>query len=155
MWLNYGVHILQSGIRCVKLDGSMTMQARDQMIDRFTNDPDCKVILKTEFHYNVLTWRVEVVKELSILAVTCYRRSGLGGYLSCWRPDFFPGHVLYSYRLNKPWTIYKVAWLLTSNLLYEYKDTYAWDNLYILWLQVYLTSCNWIHTELCFWTCPL
>lgn len=66
----------------MKLDGSMTMQARDQMIDRFTNDPDCKVISKTEFHYNVLTCRVEVVKGLSILAVTCYRRSGLGGYLS-------------------------------------------------------------------------
>lgn len=33
----------QSGIKCVKLDGSMSMQARDQMIERFTNDPDCKV----------------------------------------------------------------------------------------------------------------
>lgn len=48
MWLNYGVRILQSGIKCVKLDGSMTMQSRDQMIDRFTNDPDCKVISNTE-----------------------------------------------------------------------------------------------------------
>lgn len=39
----------------MKLDGSMTMQARDQMIERFTNDPDCKVISKTEIHCDVHT----------------------------------------------------------------------------------------------------
>lgn len=33
------------GITCVKLDGSLSLPARDQMIARFTNDPDCKVFL--------------------------------------------------------------------------------------------------------------
>jgi DNA repair protein RAD16 len=37
------VKFAQSGIKCVKLDGSMSMHARDVMIERFTNDPDCKV----------------------------------------------------------------------------------------------------------------
>eukprot|EP00850_Spirogloea_muscicola_P001122 SM000004S14992 [mRNA] locus=s4:637588:643739:- [translate_table: standard] len=35
----------QVGIVCVKLDGSMTMEARDRMIKAFTDDPDCKVFL--------------------------------------------------------------------------------------------------------------
>ena len=35
----------QCGITCVKLDGSLSLPARDQMIARFTNDPDCKVLL--------------------------------------------------------------------------------------------------------------
>ncbi|KAL3679938.1 hypothetical protein R1sor_022894 [Riccia sorocarpa] len=39
-------HCLQkSGIRLVKLDGSMSMQARDQMINTFTNDVETKVFL--------------------------------------------------------------------------------------------------------------
>eukprot|EP00249_Psilotum_nudum_P024950 c29330_g1_i2 orf=639-3632(-) len=35
----------KSGIHCVKLDGSMNIVARDQMIEKFTNDADCKVFL--------------------------------------------------------------------------------------------------------------
>jgi hypothetical protein len=38
-----GFCLQKSGIKCVKLDGSMSMHARDVMIERFTNDPDCKV----------------------------------------------------------------------------------------------------------------
>eukprot|EP01018_Ginkgo_biloba_P009937 Gb_29852 [translate_table: standard] len=37
--------LLKLGIKCVQLVGSMSMQARDQTIDRFTNDPECKVFL--------------------------------------------------------------------------------------------------------------
>jgi len=33
----------QSRIKCVKLDGSMSMHSHDVMIERFTNDCDCKV----------------------------------------------------------------------------------------------------------------
>ncbi|CAK9259692.1 unnamed protein product [Sphagnum jensenii] len=40
-----GFCLQKSGIKCVKLDGSMSMHARDVMIERFTNDPDCKVFL--------------------------------------------------------------------------------------------------------------
>ncbi|KAH9308577.1 hypothetical protein KI387_036488 [Taxus chinensis] len=35
----------KSGIKCVQLDGSMSIQARDQTIQKFTNDPDYKVFL--------------------------------------------------------------------------------------------------------------
>ncbi|GLJ40484.1 hypothetical protein SUGI_0834590 [Cryptomeria japonica] len=35
----------KSGIKCVQLDGSMSIQARDQTIQKFTNDPDCKIFL--------------------------------------------------------------------------------------------------------------
>lgn len=35
--------ILQSRIKFVKLDGSMSMAARDQMIEAFTKDADTKV----------------------------------------------------------------------------------------------------------------
>lgn len=35
----------KAGIKCVKLDGSMSMEHRDRMIQDFTNDPDVKVIL--------------------------------------------------------------------------------------------------------------
>jgi DNA repair protein RAD16 len=33
----------KAGIKCVKLDGSMSMEHRDKMIQDFTNDPDVKV----------------------------------------------------------------------------------------------------------------
>ncbi|GJP60729.1 hypothetical protein CLOP_g17955, partial [Closterium sp. NIES-67] len=39
----YRLH--QVGIRCVKLDGSMTMDARDRIISTFTRDADCRVFL--------------------------------------------------------------------------------------------------------------
>jgi len=35
----------KSGIKCTQLTGSMSIQARDQTIERFSNDPDCKVFL--------------------------------------------------------------------------------------------------------------
>ncbi|CAL5406290.1 unnamed protein product [Camellia sinensis] len=35
----------KSGITCVQLVGSMSMNARDAAITRFTNDPDCKIFL--------------------------------------------------------------------------------------------------------------
>lgn len=37
--------ILQTGVRCVRLQGSMSMDHRDRMIDAFTNDPDVRVFL--------------------------------------------------------------------------------------------------------------
>lgn len=36
---------MQVGVKCVKLDGSMTMQVRDHMINTFTNDPEIVVFL--------------------------------------------------------------------------------------------------------------
>lgn len=36
---------LQCGVKCVQLDGSMTMAAREAAIARFTDDKDCKVFL--------------------------------------------------------------------------------------------------------------
>lgn len=38
-------NILQSGINCVQLVGSMSIPARDAAIKRFTEDPDCKIFL--------------------------------------------------------------------------------------------------------------
>lgn len=35
----------KSGIKCTQLTGSMSIQARDQTIEKFSNDPDCKVFL--------------------------------------------------------------------------------------------------------------
>ncbi|GFY97509.1 helicase protein with RING/U-box domain-containing protein [Actinidia rufa] len=35
----------KSGVNCVQLVGSMTMNARDAAISRFTNDPDCRIFL--------------------------------------------------------------------------------------------------------------
>lgn len=35
----------QSGVQCVQLDGSMSMNARDAAITRFTDDPDCRIFL--------------------------------------------------------------------------------------------------------------
>lgn len=35
----------KSGIKCTQLTGSMSIQARDQTIEKFTNDPDCKIFL--------------------------------------------------------------------------------------------------------------
>lgn len=37
--------MLQSGINCVQLVGSMSMSARDAAIKRFTEDPDCRIFL--------------------------------------------------------------------------------------------------------------
>lgn len=37
---------MQSEIKFVKLDGSMSMAARDQMIETFTNDADTKVCFR-------------------------------------------------------------------------------------------------------------
>ncbi|KAL7086737.1 hypothetical protein ACP275_13G019300 [Erythranthe tilingii] len=37
--------LLKSGVTCVKLDGSMSMGARDVAIKRFTEDPDCRIFL--------------------------------------------------------------------------------------------------------------
>ena len=34
---------MQSGIKCTQLNGSMSIQARDQTIEKFSNDLDCKV----------------------------------------------------------------------------------------------------------------
>ena len=36
---------MQSGITCVLLDGSMTIPARDNVIKRFHEDPDCRIFL--------------------------------------------------------------------------------------------------------------
>ena len=36
---------MQTGIKCVRLQGSMSMDHRDRMIDQFTNDPNVKVLL--------------------------------------------------------------------------------------------------------------
>jgi SNF2 family DNA or RNA helicase len=36
---------LQSGVKCVQLDGSMTMAAREAAIARFTNEGDCRIFL--------------------------------------------------------------------------------------------------------------
>lgn len=35
----------KSGVKCTQLTGNMSIQARDQTIEKFTNDPDCKVFL--------------------------------------------------------------------------------------------------------------
>ncbi|KAK1389047.1 ATP-dependent helicase rhp16 [Heracleum sosnowskyi] len=35
----------KSGVQCVQLDGSMSMNARDAAITRFTDDPDCRIFL--------------------------------------------------------------------------------------------------------------
>ncbi|KAL0027325.1 hypothetical protein WJX79_000283 [Trebouxia sp. C0005] len=35
----------QTGVRCVRLQGSMSMDHRDRMIDKFTHDPDVRVFL--------------------------------------------------------------------------------------------------------------
>jgi hypothetical protein len=43
--LSYVGDVMQSKIKFVKLDGSMSMTARDHMIDAFTNDSDTKVWL--------------------------------------------------------------------------------------------------------------
>lgn len=37
--------LLQSGINCVQLNGSMSMAARDAAIKKFTEDPECKIFL--------------------------------------------------------------------------------------------------------------
>lgn len=37
--------ILQCGIKCVQLVGSMTMTAREAAIKQFTDDPDCRIFL--------------------------------------------------------------------------------------------------------------
>ena len=37
--------LLQSGVSCVQLNGSMSLTARDAAIRRFTEDPDCKIFL--------------------------------------------------------------------------------------------------------------
>ena len=34
---------VQVGVKCVRLEGSMSMDARDRMIAAFTSDPDVKV----------------------------------------------------------------------------------------------------------------
>jgi hypothetical protein len=41
--------VMQSKIKFVKLDGSMSMAARDHMIDAFTNDADTKVWISRVF----------------------------------------------------------------------------------------------------------
>lgn len=41
--ISYSLH--KSGIKCVKLDGSMSISARDAAIKRFTEDPDCRIFL--------------------------------------------------------------------------------------------------------------
>jgi hypothetical protein len=54
----------------VKLDGSMSMHARDVMIERFTNDPDCKV-------YTALSHDVDLTcKFLGLLFLSCCGFSG-------------------------------------------------------------------------------
>eukprot|EP00250_Pteridium_aquilinum_P002311 c12509_g1_i2 orf=41-2893(+) len=40
-----GFRLEKFGIKSVKLDGSMSIMARDKMIEKFTNDPDIKVFL--------------------------------------------------------------------------------------------------------------
>ena len=35
---------VQVGLKCVRLEGSMSMDARDKMIHAFTTDPDVKVL---------------------------------------------------------------------------------------------------------------
>lgn len=39
------MNILQSGISCVQLVGSMSLAARDAAIKRFAEDPNCKIFL--------------------------------------------------------------------------------------------------------------
>ncbi|TKY48732.1 ATP-dependent helicase rhp16 [Spatholobus suberectus] len=41
--INYTLH--KSGVSCVQLNGSMSLAARDAAIQRFTEDPDCKIFL--------------------------------------------------------------------------------------------------------------
>ncbi|KDO54698.1 hypothetical protein CISIN_1g0027441mg, partial [Citrus sinensis] len=41
--INYSLH--KSGVNCVQLVGSMSIPARDAAINRFTEDPDCKIFL--------------------------------------------------------------------------------------------------------------
>ena len=48
MWMCSHAHVLkqkwlQVGLKCVRLEGSMSMDARDRMIKAFTDDPDVKV----------------------------------------------------------------------------------------------------------------
>lgn len=39
------MNLLQSGINCVQLNGSMSLSARDAAIKKFTENPDCKIFL--------------------------------------------------------------------------------------------------------------
>lgn len=39
------INFLQSGIGCVQLVGSMSIDARDAVIKKFTEDPDCRIFL--------------------------------------------------------------------------------------------------------------
>ena len=39
------IYNMQVGIRCVRLEGSMSMEARDRMISAFTNEPGVTVFL--------------------------------------------------------------------------------------------------------------
>lgn len=36
---------MQSGVKCVALEGSMSISAREAAISRFTNDSECRVFL--------------------------------------------------------------------------------------------------------------
>ncbi len=45
MLLTLWCHGTQVGIRCVRLEGSMSMEARDRMISAFTNEPGVTVFL--------------------------------------------------------------------------------------------------------------
>lgn len=36
---------MQSGVKCVQLDGSMTMAAKEAAITRFNNEADCRIFL--------------------------------------------------------------------------------------------------------------
>ena len=36
---------VQTGVKCVRLQGSMSMDHRDRMIEKFTHDPDVRVFL--------------------------------------------------------------------------------------------------------------
>lgn len=45
LWDDNVMCLLQSGVSCVQLNGSMSLNARDAAIRRFTEDPDCKIFL--------------------------------------------------------------------------------------------------------------
>lgn len=67
-----GVGGVQVGWRCVKLDGSMSIDARDRMINTFSHDPDCKV--RTSLS-EASFWRAELV----VWSVSCFSSCPFSG----------------------------------------------------------------------------
>ena len=73
--------LLQSGVSCVQLVGSMSMAARDAAIKKFTEDPDCRIFLMSLKAGGValnLTVASHVSHRFLFLMRLLYHSPGLG-----------------------------------------------------------------------------